>query len=75
MFRLQYTPRFGQHVERLHAQGPRAIAEFLAELADKIGGGPAIVGLLNEHHNRPTPSMIAAARLPRRVAMVRGARQ
>lgn len=35
--------------ERLHELGPRALAEFLAELASRIGGTPACLSLLNEY--------------------------
>ena len=35
--------------EHLHALGPRATAELLAEVADKIGGLPAILSTLDEY--------------------------
>ena len=66
---------FDQHAAHLHTLGPRAVAEFLAELADKIGGGPAISGLLADYRNRLTPAMIDAAgagRMPRRLSMIQG---
>jgi hypothetical protein len=53
--------RLQRGCEHLHRLGPRATAELLAEVADKIGGMPAIVGLLSEYERRLTPDMIAAA--------------
>ena len=70
-----HFPHFDQHAEHLHTIGPRAVAEFLAELADRIGGGPAICGLLAEYRNQQTPAMIAAAgarRMPRHLSVIRG---
>jgi hypothetical protein len=50
-----------QHgAEHLHALGARATAEFLAELADRIGGLPAIHGLLHEYR-RISPEMVRHA--------------
>ena len=39
--------------EHLHALGPRATAEFLAEVGHRIGGTPCILGL--------TPRMVRLA--------------
>jgi hypothetical protein len=41
--------RLQRGVEHLHDLGPRATAEFLAEVADQIGGMPAIIGMLAEY--------------------------
>jgi hypothetical protein len=48
-------------VEHLGRLGDRATAEFLADLAQRIGGMPAILGLLAEYQCRLTPAMIKAA--------------
>ncbi len=45
----------------LHTLGPRALAEFLAAVGDRIGGMPAIVWLLTEYQQRLTPGMLHAA--------------
>jgi hypothetical protein len=42
-------PQFEQSVRHLHALGPRATAEALAEIAAKIGGFPAITAVLNDY--------------------------
>ena len=42
-------PQFEQSVKHLHALGPRATAEALAEIAARIGGLPAITAVLNEY--------------------------
>ena len=39
----------------LHARGPDATAEALAEVARRIGGLAAIIGVLNELTARPRP--------------------
>jgi hypothetical protein len=49
-----------RRVEHLHALGPRATAELLVDLADRIGGMPAILGLLAEYQQRLTPDMLRA---------------
>ena len=41
--------RLQRGVEHLHQLGPRATAEFLTEVADHIGGLPAIIGTLLEY--------------------------
>jgi hypothetical protein len=54
--------------EHLHRCGPRAIAELLADVANRIGGGPAIIAALNDYQHI-TPEMLRAAggdRFPRR---------
>ena len=53
--------RLQRGAEHLHRLGARATAEFVAELAARIGGMPAAVGLLTEYERRLTPGMIAAA--------------
>ena len=47
-------------VEHLHTLGPRATAEMLADLAIRIGGMPAILGLLAEYQ-RLTPQAVSLA--------------
>jgi hypothetical protein len=44
----------------LHRLGPRATAEFLGDVADQIGGMPAIVALLAEYERRLSPAMLRA---------------
>ena len=46
--------RLQRGAEHLHQLGPRAMAEFLAELGGRIGGTPARLSLLNEY-GRLTP--------------------
>ncbi len=46
--------------EHLHRLGPRAVAEFLAELGSRIGGTPACLSPLNEY-GRLTPGKVRAA--------------
>jgi hypothetical protein len=50
--------RLQRGAEHLHALGPRATAEFLAEVGHRIGGIPCILGLLGECEQRLTPRMI-----------------
>ena len=58
------------HLVRL---GPRALAEYLSELAGQIGGLPAALALLAEYERRLSPDMLHATggdrfpRLPLRV--------
>jgi hypothetical protein len=52
--------RLQRGVEHLHALGPRAQAEFLAEVGHRIGGLPAIMGLLTEYEQRLSPQMLRA---------------
>ena len=51
--------RLQRGAAHLHALGPRATAEFLAEIAGKIGAEGAIQSLLVEYQ-RLTPEMIRA---------------
>jgi hypothetical protein len=53
--------RLQRGAELLHDLGPRALAEFLAEIAATIYGRPAIMGLLAEDKRRLTPAMIRVA--------------
>ena len=58
----QFTAlRVQRGVEHLHRLGPRATAEFLGDVADQIGGMPAIVALLAEYERRLSPAMLRAA--------------
>lgn len=50
--------RLQRGVEHLAQLGPRAIAEFLVELAGQIGGLPATLALLAEYERRLTPAML-----------------
>jgi hypothetical protein len=50
--------RLQRGVEHLHALGPRATAELLAEVGQRIGGMPCIIGLLAEFEQRLTPAML-----------------
>jgi hypothetical protein len=47
-------------VEHLHALDPRAVAEFLVEVDHRIGGMPAVLGLLAEFERRLAPGMLRA---------------
>jgi len=61
--------RLQRGVEHLHKRGPREMAQFLTELAGRIGGMPAALALLNEYEQRPTPALLRTAiarRAPRR---------
>jgi hypothetical protein len=53
--------RLQRGAEQLHRLGPRETAEFLAQIAGRIGGMPAIMGLLAEYERRLTPAMLQAA--------------
>ena len=44
---------FRRQVKQLHAQGPRALAEFLAELAVRYSLADPIVDLLDRYHRVP----------------------
>ena len=55
------TLRLQRGVEHLHRLGTRATAEALAELADRIGGWPALLSVLTEYERRLTPATIRAA--------------
>ena len=52
--------RLHRGAEHLHRLGPRAMAEFLAELGNRIGGTPACLSLLNEY-GRLSPGLVRAA--------------
>lgn len=52
--------RLQRGVEHLHQLGPRATAELMTELTARIGGLPAILGLLEEYQ-RLTPAMLHAS--------------
>ena len=65
--------RLRRGAEHLCRLGPRASAEFLAEIADRIGGMPCVLEVLGEYERRLTPKMIAAAggdRFPSRRPML-----
>ena len=53
--------RLQRGAEHLHDLGPRALAEFLAEIAATIDGRPAIMGMLAKYRRRLTPAMIRVA--------------
>ena len=53
--------RLQRGAEHLHRLGARATAELLEEIANRIGGLPAILVLLAEYERRLTPAMICAA--------------
>ena len=52
--------RLQRGAEHLHQLGDRATAEFLAEIADRIGGLPAILTLLSDYQQRLSPSTLRA---------------
>jgi hypothetical protein len=54
--------RLQRGTEHLHRLGPRVIAEFLLELAERIGGLPAATALLVEYE-RLSPRLIRATGL------------
>ena len=53
--------RLQRGAEHLHALGPRATAELLAEVAQRTGGMPCVLELLAAFEERLTPAMIRAA--------------
>ena len=55
------TLRLQRGAEHLHTLGARATAEALTEVADRIGGMPAILAVLEIYQARLTPAMIRAA--------------
>lgn len=63
MIRLDAVPRL--RLERgaahLHALGPRAIAELLAEVGHRVGGMPCILELLTEYQEHLTLAKLRAA--------------
>jgi hypothetical protein len=65
--------RLQRGAEHLHRLGARATAELLAEVGNRIGGMPAIIGLLTEYEQRLTPEMLHAVggdKFPRRIRAV-----
>jgi dihydroxyacid dehydratase/phosphogluconate dehydratase len=61
--------RLQRGVEHLHRLGPRATAEYLAEVARQIGGLPAMLGTLAEYERRLSPDLLRVVggdRFPRR---------
>ncbi len=52
--------RLDRGAEHLHALGARATAELLAEIASRIGGLPACLGLLAKFQAKLTPTMLRA---------------
>jgi hypothetical protein len=62
--------RLQRGAEHLHDLGPRAFAEFLAEIAATIGGRSSIMGSLAEYERRLTSVTLNAAggdRFPARI--------
>lgn len=53
--------RLRRGAEHLHLCGARTTAEFLAELAGRIGGMPAILALLTEYEMRLNSTLLRAA--------------
>jgi hypothetical protein len=53
--------RLQRGAEHLCRLGPRTTAEFLSEVADRIGGMPCILGLLVEFEQRLSLDMVRAA--------------
>jgi hypothetical protein len=65
--------RFERGAQHLHGLGPRAVSEFLLEVADKIGGLSCIVDRLSQYELRLTPEMVRLAggdRFPSRLPRV-----
>jgi hypothetical protein len=52
--------RLQRGAEHLYTLGPRATAELLAEVGDRIGGLPSIMELLSEYQQRLSPQMLRA---------------
>jgi hypothetical protein len=50
--------RLQRGVEHLHSLGPRATAEAFSEVADRIGGLPCILGILEDYQRQITPGML-----------------
>ena len=53
--------RLQRGAAHLHALGPRAVAELLAEVAQSIGGTPSILDRLQEYERRLSPAMVSVA--------------
>jgi hypothetical protein len=67
--------RLQRGATHLHTLGPRAVAEFLAELGRREGTMPQCLNLLAEYQSRLTPSLVRAAggdRFPPRPLLVVG---
>jgi hypothetical protein len=65
--------RLRRGVEHLHRLGPRATAEFLAEIAAQSGGVAPIIELLAAYERRITVDMLRAIggdRFPPRTPLV-----
>ncbi len=65
--------RLDHGAEHLHRLGAGSVAELLAELTARVGGGAALFALLAEYERRtPTPTRAPSARRvpsrPRRIA-------
>ncbi len=52
--------RLQRGAEHLHSLPPRALAEFLAELAGRVGGMPATFALLTEYERLTVAKLRAA---------------
>ena len=50
--------RLQRGAEHLCRLGPRATAEFLAEVAGRIGGAPCILDRLAEYEQRLSPTLL-----------------
>jgi hypothetical protein len=53
--------RLQRGAEHLCRLGPRATAEFLGEVADRVGGMPCILDRLSEYERRLSPVLLRAA--------------
>ena len=53
--------RLQRAAEHLHDLGPRAVAELLAEIADRFGVWPVILATLAEYEGKLTREMVKAA--------------
>jgi hypothetical protein len=65
--------RLQRGAEHLHRLGARATAEYIVELARRIGGMPAAIELLGEYEMRLTVEMLRAVggdRFPRQLQAV-----
>jgi len=62
--------------EHLHRLGAGSIADLLAQLTARVGGGAALFGLLAEYERRmPAPSALrGAGRAPSRPRRIAGGR-
>jgi hypothetical protein len=66
------SPSVSNAAPNIFTNWGRATAELLAELGNRIGGMPAIIGLLTEYE-RLTPEVLRATggdRFPRRIRAV-----